>query len=138
MKCLVVDGSGIPLGMCLESASPSEVSLLERAIDDIAVPRKGRGRPRKNPRRIIADKGYDSDALRNRLAGRRGKKRATVAVAHAILAVAYQVLNNLLPCRELGADHFDRSQPERIKRALVRRVQSLGCQVQIQPPLNAA
>jgi transposase len=56
--------------MCLDSASPSEVRLLQRAIDNIAVPRKGPGRPRKNPRRIIADKGYDSDALRNRLARR--------------------------------------------------------------------
>jgi hypothetical protein len=61
-----------------------------------------------------------------------------VAVAHAILAIAYHVLNNLLPCREPGADRFDRLQPERIKRALVRRLQSLGCQVQIQPPVNAA
>ena len=34
------------------------------------MPRKGRGRPRKNPERIIADKGYDSDPLRERLACR--------------------------------------------------------------------
>jgi len=73
-----------------------------------------------------------------RLAARRGKTRATVAVAHTILVIAYHVLNNLLPCRELGPDHFDRLQLERIKRALVRRLQSLGYQVQIQPAVNAA
>jgi len=43
------------------------VTLLEETIETIAVPRKRRGRPRKNPRRIIADKGYDSDPLRARL-----------------------------------------------------------------------
>ena len=43
------------------------MTLLEKTIDQIAVPRKGRGRPRKNPQRIIADKGYDSDPLRERL-----------------------------------------------------------------------
>jgi transposase len=67
---VVVDGQGIPLGAYLDSASPSEVSLLETTIDKISVPRSGRGRPRKNPTRIIADKGYDSDPLRDRLAKR--------------------------------------------------------------------
>jgi transposase len=43
------------------------VTLLERTLDRIAVPRKGRGRPRKNPERVIADKAYDSDPLRERL-----------------------------------------------------------------------
>ena len=64
---VVVDGQGVPLGSCLASASPAEVTLLEDTIETIAVPRERRGRPRKNPRRIIADKGYDSDPLRQRL-----------------------------------------------------------------------
>ena len=46
------------------------MKLLETTVDQIAVPRKGRGRPRKNPDRIIADKAYDSDPLRKRLARR--------------------------------------------------------------------
>ena len=67
---VVVDGQGIPLGNYLDSASPSEVTLLEQTVERIAVPRKGRGRPRKNPNRLIADKGYDSDPLRERLVKR--------------------------------------------------------------------
>ena len=67
---VVVDGQGIPLGAHLDSASPHEMTLLEPTIERIAVPRKGRGRPRKNPKRIVADKGYDSDPLRERLAKR--------------------------------------------------------------------
>jgi transposase len=65
---VVVDGQGIPLGNHLDSASPGEVTLLEKTIANIAVPRAGRGRPKRNPCRLIADKGYDSDPLRKRLA----------------------------------------------------------------------
>lgn len=64
---VVVDGQGVPLGNYLDSASPSEVTLLEKTLNNICVPRKGRGRPRKKPKRLIADKGYDSDPLRKRL-----------------------------------------------------------------------
>ena len=46
------------------------MTLLEPTLANVKVPRKGPGRPRTKPRRIIADKGYDSDALRDRLAGR--------------------------------------------------------------------
>jgi len=67
---VVVDGQGIPLGNHLDSASPSEMKLVEKTLANIAVPRKGRGRPRKNPKRLIADKGYDSDPLRESLARR--------------------------------------------------------------------
>ena len=46
------------------------MTLLERTIDQIAVPRNGPGRPRKIPQRIVADKAYDSDRLRMRLLDR--------------------------------------------------------------------
>lgn len=43
------------------------MTLLEPTLATIAVPRAGRGRPRQKPERLIADKAYDSDALRTRL-----------------------------------------------------------------------
>ena len=65
---VVVDGRGIPLGDHLCSASPSEVRLAETTLAAIQVGRRHRaGRPRQKPLRVIADKGYDSDALRARL-----------------------------------------------------------------------
>ena len=60
---VVVDGQAVPIGTDLDSASASEIKLLEATIEKIAVPRKGTGRPRQNPVRIIANKGYDSDPL---------------------------------------------------------------------------
>jgi len=65
---VVVDGQGIPLGVHLDSASPAEVTLVAPTLKTIAVPRAGPGRPRQNPDRLIADRGYDSDPLRQRLA----------------------------------------------------------------------
>ena len=67
---VVVDGQGIPLGNYLESASLSEVTLIEPTLERVGVPRPGRGRPRKNPQRLIYDKAADSDPLRARLARR--------------------------------------------------------------------
>jgi len=64
---VVVDGKGIPLGSMLASASPAEVRLAEETLEAVKIPRRGRGRPRKRPVRLIADKGYDSDPLRKRL-----------------------------------------------------------------------
>jgi transposase len=67
---VVVDGAGVPLGSQLTSASPAEVKLAESTLDAISVPRKGPGRPRKRPWRVVADRAYDSDPLRWRLLNR--------------------------------------------------------------------
>jgi transposase len=64
---VVGDGQGIPLGVHLNSASPNEVTLIEKTLSTVAVPRAGRGRPRSKPTRLIYDKAADSDPLRNRL-----------------------------------------------------------------------
>src|SRR6266404_3900454 len=68
---VVVDGRSVPLGDHLHSASPAEVRLAETTLATIRVGRRHRaGRPRQKPVRVIADKAYDSDALRERLARR--------------------------------------------------------------------
>ena len=67
---VVADGQGVPLGVQLASASPHECTLIESTLENVAVPRVGRGRPRKNPERLIYDRAADSDPLRERLAAR--------------------------------------------------------------------
>ena len=68
---VVVDGQGLPLGNHLHSASPSEVKLVEATLATIRVGRRHQaGRPRQKPLRLIGDRGYDSDPLRQQLAQR--------------------------------------------------------------------
>ena len=68
---VVVDGQGLPLGNHLHSASPAEVKLVEATLATIRVGRGHRaGRPRQKPLRLIADRAYDSDPLREQLAAR--------------------------------------------------------------------
>lgn len=70
-KCmLVTDGEGLPIAVSVHSASPAEVTLIKETLRTINVPRSGPGRPRSRPGRLIADKAYDSDPLRERLARR--------------------------------------------------------------------
>src|SRR5439155_13091804 len=56
-----------------------------------------------------------------RLAGRRGQKRALVALGHTILGIIYRLLKEWTPYRELGADYYERQDAEHLTRALVRR-----------------
>ena len=73
-----------------------------------------------------------------RLATRRGKKRAILAVAHAMLVMAYDMIPRQEPYREAGADDFDQLQPEDTARRLVKRLESLGYQVTLQKQASGA
>jgi transposase len=57
---VVTDASGLPLGMATDAADVSETDLLQPALDDVPV-----AIPPGTP--VIADKGYDSDPLRDDL-----------------------------------------------------------------------
>ncbi|MGH8526076.1 MAG: IS110 family transposase, partial [Gammaproteobacteria bacterium] len=69
-----------------------------------------------------------------RLAARRGKKRALLAVGHSLLVIIYHVLKDQREYHELGADFFDRMQPERLRRYLVNRLERLGYHVSLTRP----
>jgi transposase len=68
---VLADGQGTPLGVCVEKASPAEVTLLERTLDSLNMTqRRGRRRPACKPERLIADRGYDSNRARTLLVTR--------------------------------------------------------------------
>jgi transposase len=67
-----------------------------------------------------------------RLAGRRGRKRALVALGHTLLVVIFQLLKKQTTYRELGADYFDRLDADRQARSLVRRLERLGHKVTLE------
>jgi transposase len=68
-----------------------------------------------------------------RLAKRRGRKRAIVAVGHSILVIAYHVLRTRQPYTDLGPDYFDSQDTERIARHHIQRLGQLGYEVTITP-----
>jgi transposase len=77
-------------------------------------------------------------AFYRRVAARRGSKRAIIAVAHQLLVIAYHLLKRKEEYRELGANHFDNINADRVRRSLVRRLERLGHQVTLQPLVQPA
>lgn len=73
-----------------------------------------------------------------RLAARRGKKRAAIAVAHSILVIAYHMLRDGTEYRDLGGDYFDKRNKEKLQRNLVRRLEGLGLKVMLEQAAVAA
>lgn len=67
----------------------------------------------------------------HRLAARRGKKRAALAVAHSILVIAYHILKDGTAYADLGPAYFDRMARDRIASRAKRRLESLGFEVTI-------
>lgn len=68
---LTCDGRGRPLSVIVTAGQRHESTQLEALLNAIHVTRPGRGRPRKRPDRILADRGYSFRACRS-LLRRRG------------------------------------------------------------------
>jgi len=78
-------------------------------------------------------KGTYLAAQYRRLAKRRGRKRALVAVGHTLLVIIYHVLKRGTTYTELGPDFLDRLEPERLTRQLIKRLEALGHKVTLEP-----
>lgn len=66
-----------------------------------------------------------------RIKSRRGAKKAIIAVAASMLTAAYFILRDGVEYKDLGAKHFDRHDTGKTIGRLVRRLQDLGCEVDI-------
>jgi transposase len=67
-----------------------------------------------------------------RLASRRGGKKAIVAVAHSILVSVYYILLRREPYRDLGPNYFDQRKREATVQRLTHRLQKLGYRVSLE------
>lgn len=66
---LVVDGCGVPLNLLTEAANISEYRLALPTIDGVSVASRPL-HPKKRPKHLIADKGYDAKWLRQAIRSR--------------------------------------------------------------------
>lgn len=83
-------------------------------------------------------KGSYASALYKRLAGRRGKKRAIVAVARSLLVSIYHMLTRQEAYQDLGSDYFQERRKENKVDYLTRQLSKLGYEVQLTPQLDPA
>jgi IS5 family transposase len=67
----VVDREGLPLSVIHTAANVHDSKVLEETVDAISPIRKPRGRPRKRPKKLHADKAYDFPRCRRALRKRR-------------------------------------------------------------------
>jgi hypothetical protein len=72
-------------------------------------------------------------AFYHRLVGRRGKKRAIVAVAHKLLTIAYTLLQKRERYQEPGATYWDGRRKEELVHRMRNRIERLGYTVQVEP-----
>ena len=73
----------------------------------------------------------------HRLAARRGKKKAVIAVGHTILVTAYHLLARDQVYEDLGPDFFERRDRAASERRSIRRLEALGYRVILEPLVPA-
>jgi len=61
-----------------------------------------------------------------RIAVRRGKNRATLAVAHSMLIAIYHILKNNVAFHDLGSDYYDNFNREHKVKSYLKRLSALG------------
>jgi transposase len=83
-------------------------------------------------------KGTYLSAQHKRIAHRRGRKKANVAVAHTILVIIYFMIITGACYHDLGQDYFDKRNKESVVRRSVKKLQSLGFEVVLKPTEDAA
>lgn len=66
----MVDRAGVPLAVVLTGANRHDSMALSDVVDAVHPVRNRRGRPRKRPTKLHADKGYDFDRCRRDLRAR--------------------------------------------------------------------
>jgi transposase len=67
------------------------------------------------------------------LTKRRGEKKATIAIAHKILMIAYHMLIKKDEYKDLGFDYLQNRSQERVERQLVNRLRFMGYAIEKKP-----
>jgi len=86
----------------------------------------------------VRTKGTYLSALYQRLAARRGKQRAIIAVAHSMMRSVFHMLSRNEAYRELGANYFDERRRHYTVDRLARRIEHLGYRVSLEPVVAPA
>jgi transposase len=116
--------------------------------DESAGKRRGGKTPKGNPwlKRALVQAAWAAGRTKDtylaayyrRLAARRGRKRALVALGHTLLGIVFHLLRTETTYTDLGGDYFERRDRDRLTHRLVNRLERLGLKVTIEPQTQAA
>ncbi|WP_227762488.1 IS110 family transposase [Zhaonella formicivorans] len=68
----------------------------------------------------------------HRIAARRGANRASLAVAHSILIIAYHILKKRQPYIELGPNYYEERKRQTVVKQSIKKLESLGYKVTVE------
>ena len=68
-----------------------------------------------------------------RMAARRGRQRALVAVMHKLVTAIWHILKHKLTHHDLGADYLVRRDPQRTMRQIIKQANAVGLTVRFDP-----
>ena len=128
-------GLELPLVAALAAATLPVVIVNPRQVRDFA---KATGTLAKTDALVEAaqaaarTKDTYLSARYRRIASRRGRKRAIVALAHKMLKVIYHMLRDGTKYRELGGGYFDQRDKHYVVLRNVRRIERLGYRVALE------
>lgn len=67
-----------------------------------------------------------------RIAARRGGKRALIAIAHSMVLAIYHILKDLQPFKDIGSEYFITMNEEKIIKRNIKSIENLGYEVVLQ------
>ena len=70
---MIVDGQGTPLAIAHTAANVNDSEMAITLVDSIPPIKQPRGRPRKRPDEVLADRAYDAKKIRQPLRQRKTK-----------------------------------------------------------------
>lgn len=118
----------------LEKANELVVTKIHAKLEDVVRAMDGIVTPFQKT--LMKEVIKHIDEITERIAMRRGKKRAITAVAHSILIAIYYMIKEDKEYKDLGANFYNQFNTEKKANAYIKKLKELGYDIQINAQVN--